>query len=72
MSQLSKPTLKSILPKVDANLFEQAFRHAQEYMETVDDRPVFPKEEAIKKLEIFDEQLPDQPGSAQEILNLLF
>jgi len=55
----------------DKELFEQAKSYAYAYMDGVYNRNVFPTDEAIKALEIFDESLPKAPGNPGEILRLL-
>lgn len=53
------------------DLFDQAKSYAYAYMDGVFDRNVFPTEEAIHNLNVFDETLSDQPGNPVEILRLL-
>jgi glutamate/tyrosine decarboxylase-like PLP-dependent enzyme len=55
----------------DRELFEQAKSYAYAYMDGVYDRNVFPTDEAIKALSVFDEALPTAPGNPGEILRLL-
>jgi len=52
-------------------LFEQAKSYAYSYMDGVYERNVFPTDEAITTLDIFDESLPGSPGNPDEILRLL-
>jgi len=52
-------------------IFEQAKSHAFAYMNGVRERNVYPTDQAIKNLGIFDEALPAEPGDPAEILNLL-
>ena len=52
-------------------LFEQAKSYAYAYMDGVYDRNVFPTDEAIKTLSVFEESLPTTPSSPDEILRLL-
>lgn len=52
-------------------LFEQAKSHAYAYMDGVYDRHVFPTDEAIANLSVFDEPLPTEPANPSEILQLL-
>ena len=52
-------------------IFEQVKSHAYSYMEGVRERNVYPTDQAIKNLGIFDEALPDGPGDATEILQRL-
>jgi glutamate/tyrosine decarboxylase-like PLP-dependent enzyme len=53
------------------DLFERAKSYAYAYMDEIFDRVVFPTEDAIDRLEVFDEPLPDEPCDAAEILRLL-
>lgn len=41
------------------DLFEQAKSYAYDYMDNVNKRTVFPDEDAIARLNAFDEPLPD-------------
>jgi hypothetical protein len=50
------------------DLFEQARIFAFDYMDGIKDRNVFPRDEAIKNMAIYDERLPITPGSPEEIL----
>jgi len=56
---------------LDSNLMEQAKEYAIEYMNSVQDRQVFPSIEAIEDLQAFDEALPEMPSDPQDILKLL-
>ena len=53
------------------DIFEQAKTHAFAYMKGVRERNVYPSDQAIKNLGIFDEPMPAGPGNPEEILNLL-
>lgn len=53
------------------NLFEQAKSYAYEYMDNVNERAVFPTEDAINRLDVFDETLPEKPSDPSEILRFL-
>jgi len=53
------------------DLFEQAKSFAYDYMDGINDRTVFPKDEAIKNLSAYDEALPTTPGDPDEILQML-
>lgn len=55
----------------DKRLFEQAKSYAFAYMDQVNQRRVFPTDQAIENLTAFDEPLPDSPQLAAEILELL-
>jgi glutamate/tyrosine decarboxylase-like PLP-dependent enzyme len=52
-------------------IFEQAKSHAFAYMDSVRERNVYPTDQALMNLAIFDEALPAEPGDPVEILNLL-
>jgi glutamate/tyrosine decarboxylase-like PLP-dependent enzyme len=52
-------------------LFERARIFAYDYLDGIKDRNVFPRDEAIKNLAIFDERLPRIPGNTLEILEWL-
>ena len=52
-------------------LFEQAKSYAYAYMEGVHSRNVFPTDDAIKNLDVFDESFPTAPSNPADILRLL-
>lgn len=52
-------------------LYEQARSYAYDYMDTVNQRPVYPCLESLKKMSVFDEPFPECMGDAQKVLNLL-
>jgi glutamate/tyrosine decarboxylase-like PLP-dependent enzyme len=52
-------------------LFDQARLFAYDYMDGIKDRNVFPEDEAIKNLAIYDELLPSTAGNPDEILEWL-
>ncbi len=52
-------------------LLEEAARRAGAFLDGLDDRPVFPGEEALASLEAFDEAMPAAPQDPLETLNLL-
>lgn len=56
---------------LDATLLQQAHGYAQAYMDTVQERGVFPLPEAIEGLEAFDEDLADLPADPHALLRLL-
>jgi glutamate/tyrosine decarboxylase-like PLP-dependent enzyme len=53
------------------DLFEQARSYAYDYLDELYDREVFPTEEAVKRLDVFDEPLPEKPCNSEETLRLL-
>ncbi|MEL6149229.1 MAG: aminotransferase class V-fold PLP-dependent enzyme [Chloroflexota bacterium] len=52
-------------------IYRQAAAYAQQYMDDVDHRPVYPTDDALAGLARFDEPLPDGPHDAQDIIRLL-
>ncbi len=56
---------------LDRALLEQVHGYALDYMDTVQERPVFPVPEAIAGLEAFDEPFPELPGDPYALLKLL-
>ena len=52
-------------------LYHQAQEYAFDYLNTIFDRKVFPTENALNNLAVFDEVLPNEPQSGVEILRLL-
>ena len=55
----------------DENIMEQAKNCAVEYMQTIDERGVFPSSEALKNLQAFQEALPDAPAPPESVLDML-
>lgn len=55
----------------DKSLFDQAQRHAFDYLETVFDRQVKPTGQALDRLMELDESMPESIGSGSEILQKL-
>ena len=51
---------KMFLEIRDKNIFNQVQEFSLEYLENVFDRNVYPTEEAVKSLSIFDEELPTE------------
>jgi glutamate/tyrosine decarboxylase-like PLP-dependent enzyme len=52
-------------------LFDQAKKYAIQYVNENSDRPVYPPEDAIAALKVFEEPFPDGPQEPDEILRLL-
>ena len=52
-------------------LFEQVKSYAFDYMDNAYERAVFPTDDAINRLDVFDEPLPEKPCDPSEILRLL-
>ncbi len=53
------------------NLLEQGKSYAYDYVDNVQNRTVFPTEDAINRLQVFQEPLPEEPCDSFEILRLL-
>ena len=56
---------------LDKSVFDNALSCAQEYLETIFERNVFPTEEALKNLSFFDEDMPAEPSESKELINTL-
>ncbi len=56
---------------IDYKLLEKAKEYAIEYMQNIDDLPVFPKDEAIKALDAFREELSNNGTNPYEIIEVL-
>ncbi|HOR54566.1 MAG TPA: aminotransferase class V-fold PLP-dependent enzyme [Synergistales bacterium] len=56
---------------LDKGLLEKAGRCAQDYLDSVLGRPVFPEEKDLEGLEEFRHDLPEEPGDPGEILDRL-
>lgn len=52
-------------------LLTMTAERALAYLDSVNQRPVFPADEAIRHLTAFDEPLPDQPTDAHDVIRLL-
>lgn len=70
---MTKNTLQRQMQKemVDKEIFNQVKDYAFDYADKALERNVYPTDEAIDKLNIFDEQLPDESGNPKEILEQL-
>ncbi|MEM1275711.1 MAG: aminotransferase class V-fold PLP-dependent enzyme [Pseudomonadota bacterium] len=55
----------------DQALFRQAFEHGLSYLSGVDDRPVYPTDEAVASLESFAMPLPEGPCEPGRVLDSL-
>jgi glutamate/tyrosine decarboxylase-like PLP-dependent enzyme len=55
----------------DKSLFEQAQKHAFQYLDEAFRRNIFPTEEALEKLSIFDEDMPQNQSEGREVIELL-
>ena len=52
-------------------LLQETARRAARYLESLTDRDVVPTDEAVENLSKFDEELPEGPSAAQDVLALL-
>lgn len=52
----------------DKHIFDQAKTYGYAYVDQAWDRHVYPSEEALSQLSVFDEALPDKVGHASDIL----
>ena len=55
----------------DKSLFERANSYAMDYLAKAFDRNVYPTKEALKSLARFEENMPEQSGQAEDILDFL-
>ncbi len=55
----------------DKKFFEKVQSYAYEYLQNVFERNVYPTEEALNNLKHFEENLPDDPSNAYEVIELL-
>jgi len=53
------------------SLLDKARRFAGDYLDHLDDRPVFPTESSLKALDVFEEPLPENPSDPDSVLRLL-
>lgn len=55
----------------DRSVFEKSEELGFKYLDNVSDRNVYPTDEALKNLSIFDEDLPAETSEASEVLTML-
>ncbi len=55
----------------DKSLFEQAQKHAFQYLDEAFQRNIFPTEDALENLSIFDEDMPQNQSEGREVIELL-
>ena len=55
----------------DRKLFNNAHEYGVQYLENAFERNVYPTQEAIKNLEVFDEDMPQFPSEASNVINSL-
>ncbi len=61
-----------ILSELEEKLvFKKAHQYSLEYLDTVLKRNVYPTKEAIDRLTIFDEDLPDSPSEGEQVIDIL-
>jgi len=53
------------------NLFKQAKDYAFQYADEINNRPVFPSDKAINDLDIFNEKMPSETSSPEQIIQML-
>ena len=68
MSSIQDKMFKELQNK---ELFNQAQKYSNEYIDTAFDRNVYPTEEALNNLKSFDEDMPEISSDAQEVLSQL-
>lgn len=68
---MSKLQDKMFLEIRNKEIFKQAHQYSFEYLESVFDRNVYPTEEAVKNLSIFDEELPFVSTNAKSVIEQL-
>lgn len=56
---------------MDKTIFEQAKVYAYDYADKVTERNVYPTDEALENLRVFDEPLPENSNDAKMILEML-
>lgn len=52
-------------------LFEQAKQYAFDYIDQIESKPVYPTDEALANLDVFDEPVPDKIQNGEAILDML-
>lgn len=62
---------KMFLDTRNKKIFNQAQQYALEYIENIFDRNVYPTQEALEELSVFDEVLPANPTDAKNVLEQL-
>ena len=65
------PILESIRQGSISEDLAAAHKIAENYLDTVNDRPVYPDEEAIAGLEVFEQSMPEGPTETAAILKTL-
>ena len=68
MSEIQDKMFQEIRNK---EIFNQTQRYSFEYLESVFNRNVYPTEEAVKNLSIFNEELPTDSTNAKSVLEQL-
>ena len=62
---------KMFLEMKEKKIFNQVKNYAFDYVDKVFERNVYPTNEAIEKLSVFDEVFPDNSNSSEEVVKLL-
>ena len=68
---MSKIQDEMFLELRNKEIFKQAQQYAFDYIENIFDRNVYPTQDAIEKLSIFDEDLPTHSTSSKDVLEQL-
>ena len=73
MRSLHKKNIRTIMhSQIESkDIFEQAKSYAFDYMDKIDKRDVFPGDNEIKSLKIFNEPLPEKSCEPADVLGLL-
>jgi glutamate/tyrosine decarboxylase-like PLP-dependent enzyme len=62
---------KMLQELTEKEIFNQVQRYAYDYTDKIFDRNVFPTQEALDRLKVFDEPMPNNTVSATEVLKIL-
>ena len=62
---------KMFLELRSKELFRQAQKYSFDYLNTVLERNVYPSEQALANLSLFDEELPSKSAAAEQVLEQL-
>jgi glutamate/tyrosine decarboxylase-like PLP-dependent enzyme len=55
----------------EKRIFKQACSYGHDYIDAAFDRHVYPRDEALRALKAFEHDLPEEPGDASAIIDLL-
>lgn len=70
-NKLSNIQKKLMQERQDEQLLQKTLAYAQKYVAEIADRKVYPSSSALKNLQLFNENLPLEPNSAEEIIDFL-